>query len=207
MSYILEALRRAEAERQASQGATQSLHAASGPESPAPARSRWALALALLAVLLLAALLGAWLARPASPPAVVVKPVEWPRAPLEEPPVQPVTRMPAAPKPVAVQAPSQPKAPAATAASTPAPIEAAQQAAPPPSPPRLAELQPALRQQLPALQVGGAMHSPDPSLRSLILNGQLYREGDLVAQDLRVERIDPRSAVLRFKGQAFVLNF
>jgi len=73
--------------------------------------------------------------------------------------------------------------------------------------PRLHELPDSLRQQLPPLQLGGSLHSPDARMRSLILNGQFFREGDQVAPGLVLEEIGPRAARLRFRGQAFELGY
>jgi hypothetical protein len=43
-----------------------------------------------------------------------------------------------------------------------------------------------------------------PSRRIAVINGQLCREGDVVA-DARVERIDPRSVSLRRDGELIVV--
>ena len=68
---------------------------------------------------------------------------------------------------------------------------------------KLAELPAEIRQQLPTLSVGGAMHSENAGSRMLILSGQVYREGEQPAPGLTLERIQLRSAVLAFKGYRF----
>ena len=41
----------------------------------------------------------------------------------------------------------------------------------------------------------------------LIINGQVYREGDSPTPELKLEQIRPKSAVLNYKGNTFVLNY
>ena len=155
MSLILDALRKAEAERQ--RGAVPGLHSpvAAPPARPAPVRRAPPVALGL-GVLTLLGLAGAaawWWSRPAAaplapPPALAAAP--GPGAPAEQPPA------PApAPWPLVVSAPTDapaaqpPAAPAVAArtAATPAPILTQVR--------RLAELPPEQRRELPPLVVGG----------------------------------------------------
>jgi general secretion pathway protein B len=110
-------------------------------------------------------------------------------------------------------APAEPPARSATAspatppAAASASAAAAAAAAKPPRVPTLAELPADIRQQLPTLAVGGAMYSPTPSNRMLILNGQLYHEGEQPAPGLTLESIQLRSAVLSFKGQRYEISY
>ena len=96
-------------------------------------------------------------------------------------------------------APAAPKpAPPANAAVIPPP------AAPAPQPVlRLADLPEAQRRELPPLVVSGAVQSPDPASRMLILDGQVLREGDAPAPGLVLERIGPRAAVFSRGGVRF----
>jgi general secretion pathway protein B len=64
-----------------------------------------------------------------------------------------------------------------------------------------------LRQQLPTLTVGGSVYSDDATSRFIMLNGEVVKEGSQPAPGLVVERIEPRSAVLRFKGERFRLPY
>jgi len=57
------------------------------------------------------------------------------------------------------------------------------------------------------LNVGGAMHSPTPSQRMLVLTGQVFHEGDSPHPGLTLEEIRLKSAVLNFQGQRFELPF
>ena len=235
MSYILEALRKAEAERQ--RGVVPGLHAQALPaaELPAGRGGSGRLRLAFLAgLLLLGAAVGVWWwsgARAPEPTSAAVP------APPAVAPVTSSTVAPAAPAPAPVAAPAAlptppavpmapPTATAVPLATVPAPTAppvarpspgpaptpaapAATAAAPPASPTtqepplRLADLPEARRRELPPLAVSGAVQSPDPAARMLIIDGQVLREGDAAAPGLVLERITPRAAVFSQRGQRF----
>lgn len=223
MSYILDALRKADAQR--ARGAVPDLAAQplDGPGADAPTpRRRLGLPTAALATL---AVLGAavlwWAMRPESAPAppaplaaeparsaaaeVVPAPVAAAVAPLPtlRPPEPPTTEVSLLPLP----RPS-PGAGASGPAAAPASVPGA--AAPQPVParlPRLAELAPELRQQVPTLAIGGAMHSEQAERRMLIVNGQLYREGEQPAPGVVLERIQLKSAVLSVRGTRFEIAY
>lgn len=220
MSYILDALRRAESERE--RGSVPTLHAqpagagsADVAGRPAAGARLW-LGLAAGGALLL--LLGALAAR-------------W---------FMPAERSGATPPPLQAAAPAAPAPPTASAALLPPTLQTppaapdnappgpglvrldpaeAQPAALPPSAavarpvaaerplPTLQELPEELRRQLPALTSGGAMYSATPANRMLIVNGQLLHEGDAVAPGLLLEQIRLNAAVLSFKGQRFSIKF
>ena len=63
-----------------------------------------------------------------------------------------------------------------------------------------------MRSKLPTLVVGGSMYSPNARSRMVILNGQVFREGDKLAEGLSVERIGIKSTVLAYRGVRFELN-
>jgi general secretion pathway protein B len=236
MSYILDALRRADSERE--RGAVPSLHSRQGlaagadadDDDEAPGRSvqpLWwavgALSLALVAMLI-------WLVmgrsapepvRGAEPLGAVPTPPAPPTVVAEVPPpaaAQPPVAAEVAPAPVerkSVEVP--PPAPARAAAPTrpvkatrpaEAPVAAAaaprDEDAPVPS---ISELPDDIRRQLPTLSVSGASYSKNPSSRMLILNGQVFREGDKVANDLVLEQIRLKSAVLSFRGRRYSVSF
>jgi len=75
-------------------------------------------------------------------------------------------------------------------------------AAEPPIVPR-EQLPEPVRAELAALKLGGSIYSARPSERSLIVNGQLCRENEVLAPGLTLEQIRPHSAVFRFKGYRF----
>jgi len=116
----------------------------------------------------------------------------------------------AAPAPAHAQAtpPTSNQAPSARNPATTAPPPVA--AAPAPAPERLrtlAELPEDLRRTVPQLAFGGSVYSDTPSQRMVIFNGQVMREGDAVNDELQIEQIRPRSAVLRVRGQRFEMPF
>lgn len=119
---------------------------------------------------------------------------------LAQPAVSPpMTTAPAQAKP---QAPNAKPAPSSSPAIAPAQMPAAHAA-----PPALASLPESLRRELPPLVAGGAMYSDTPANRMLIINGQLWHEGDKVAPDVTLEQIKLKGAVLSYKGQRFSINF
>lgn len=195
MSYVLDALRRADAERQQGRppdlNAPGALRAGAAPAqrvAPAARLARgwpgWAL---LLVASLAAGLLLLWAPgeRLDPPPGSVPLGTEAPAVAPRAAAPAPRAAMPTA----ATAALAAPSAPGAGAAL---PIE---------------RLDPALRQSLPPLAFSGAMDSPDPAARMLIVNGRLLREGDSVASDLVLERIALRSAVLRWRGQRIEVRY
>lgn len=241
MSLILQALKKAEAER--ALGQVPSMHATLAEEAAErPPRSgrralAWSAGLALVVAVAAWATYALWLqGRPAPiPPSASVSvpprvgesaapkgpPV---RQPVATPAVQasaapdaiptapaatPVAPAPAtAPGPQAAPAPAPAAAPAAPrpmATVAPAPATAAKAREAPPQ--RLDELPAAARRLLPPLAVGGAIHAERAADRMVILDGEVRREGDLVAPDLVVERIEARSVVLRHRGQALRVPF
>lgn len=69
--------------------------------------------------------------------------------------------------------------------------------------PTLAELPPDLRRLVPPLAMGGSVYSAQPSARIVIVNGQVFQEGQTLAPDLQLEQIRPKSAVFSIRGQRF----
>lgn len=221
MSYILDALRRADSERE--RGSVPHLHANPVPADIADDAGRaWRLRpwwWALAAVVLLGALAWQWLWRNQGPAAVVVTAPQpfAPRqvaasgvmAPEAAAPVVPgpgVVRLepPRAVPPFTADEPGA--APGRAAASTVVTAAPGANAAPAPVP-LLKDLPESLRRQLPALATGGAMYSDSAANRMLIINGQIYREGDSIAAELVLEQIKLNTAVLAFKGQRFSISY
>ncbi len=241
MSYILDALRRADAERE--RGAVPNVHAqpyaAPSNETDAPRSTPpwlW-IALALLAAAVLAL---AWklfatdtpreqlaaapvVAPPAPRPAPMTAPAATPSvSPPPSPiPLQPVQPLPVRPPTVASRAAAAPakaaSKPAARseAASAAAASTAIAPAIAPPSTPASAveriyavsELPEDVRRSLPALPIGGAMYSKNAADRMLIVGGQILREGDAIAPDLKLEQIRLKSAVFRFKAYRYEVSY
>ncbi|ALT76062.1 general secretion pathway protein GspB [Paucibacter sp. KCTC 42545] len=113
--------------------------------------------------------------------------------------IPPVATAPIQTKPQPVSAkPAPPSSPVLAPAQMPAANAA---------PPALASLPESLRRELPPLVAGGAMYSDTPANRMLIINGQLWHEGDKVTPDVTLEQIKLKGAVLSYKGQRFSINF
>lgn len=206
MSYILDALRRAESERQ--RGQLPGLGAVPTPAAGLAAGDKlrpmgWGWVL-MLVLLMGAAALGWWWRasasrEPAAPVAAV--PAAAQVAPADQAvaaPPPPADLAPAPALPTVVSAPpvASPVRPSASAAEASAPRPAAAD----PAPVKLADLSPQQRAQWPALALGGSVWSDSAASRFVILNGQVLREGETVAPGLVLERIQATSAVLRWRG-------
>lgn len=201
MSYILDALKRADAERE--RGHVPGLHAqpmtlSTDDGGSARRPPRWGLiAGGLVAATIAVAIawrMGADAHAPlpapmavAPPPPTLAAPAPVPVATAPAPAPAPVVRRPAAAPP--------PRAAAASAEPPPAPIVA------------LAELPGDVRKRIPPLVVGGSIYSDDAKNRFLILNGDVVHEGGRVAPGLVLERIGPKSAVLRFEDRRFRISY
>lgn len=208
MSYILEALKKAEAERQL--GSAPSVHVpqVAGASSRDTRRSRMAL-WAALSVLGAGAAIFAYLKWPAAqrsaPQPVVVAAAPVPVVPPAPPSAAVFT---AAPAPAQVAAPPVVAAPApepAPVRPAPAPVVAA----PPPPPPApapeesypfLRDLPEAVTRELPQVAIGGYIYSKNPADRLLLVDKVLRREGEEVAPGLTLERLLPKAAVLNYRG-------
>jgi len=259
MSYILDALRRADAER--SRGAVPGLHAQNVPADGEPAARNfnpliWAAGGAGLLLLAVVCVLvfGPWKATSAPGAQVALAPVPElapaardnapaqnaqgelapalsgaidPGARPIEPPIghsnPPSAYPPVAAPRTAAREPSaqrvaagrvatlEPRAQAQASAPSVehygAPIEAASAPAHANAIVNINDLAPNVRSQLPRLAVGGAIYSETPSARMVILNGQVFHEGDKPAADTVLEQIRLKSAVLNFRGQRYEVSF
>jgi len=249
MSYILDALRRAEAERE--RGAVPSLqsqqHTVIEEEEAAPRSRRlllWVivgLGGALLALL-------AWTifggtpapSRPiaegsvprVSPVAIAPAPTAPPPPPTSDAPPAPAAAAPATAAITApIVAPSVPapraSVPAAVRQAAVAPAEARRSArragadpalagmAPPATSSArveariyaLAELPEDIRREIPKVSINGSSYSGDAASRMVMINGQVFHEGDTLSAGLVLEKINRRSAVLAYKGWRYEIAF
>lgn len=225
MSYILEALKKAQAERQLGNAPT--LDAVPVGAPPAPARTRGVPAIAIGAGLAALLVVGAgawWLRAPAPAPAVptaaVVKSPA-PAAVVKTPAPAAVINTPAivgAP-PLAVAPPSKP-APAPTPVPAPAKAPAVVAAAPPSPPPvkaavnadeerlpALRELPDNLRAAIPQVSFGGYMYSPNPADRLVLIDKVLRHEGEEVAPGLVLEKLLPKAALMNYRGTRYKVAY
>ena len=214
MSYILDALRRADSERE--RGTVPGLHAQTIALDAADADSErsappwpW-IVVGVLALALVALLAWHLLTSDAAPP---------PPPPIAQPtPVTPapvaVAAAPVAPPVVTAEKPvfaptalpPEPVAPKAAAplvrVETPASAPAAEAHVY-----TLNELPDNIRRELPAITIGGSIDSANAANRMLIINGQLFHEGDKLAADLSLEQIKLKAAVLKYKGYRYSVSF
>jgi general secretion pathway protein B len=228
MSYILDALRRSQAERE--RGQLPHLHAQPATlglaPTTAPARSWLWPALAVVALLLLGALVLLLLRReaptPAATPIAASPPSATPppaaaaaAAPVAVAPAPMTPALPvvvsappaAAANPAAVVVSAKPDMPAKVPLRATAPAAASDSAKAPTQPPgkaepqtlTLAQLSPEQRRELPPMVVGGSVWSDNAASRFVILNGQLLHEGESVVPGAVVERIGPKTAWVRWR--------
>lgn len=218
MSYILDALKRADAERE--RGHVPGLHS-QGTPAPAvgttrPRRTGLPMVVGITTmVLAVAAVLWWWRTAPgqAPPPSSVV---QAPAAVMEKPVTANVTESaPAVPTlpilaPAPVAAPPPAPSPATAVATAPAKpstapsIPPAPAAASPDGQPLPASAAPA---SAPPVKVSGVTYSSNASHRMLIANGKVVREGDEIEPGLKVEVISPRSAILNHRGSRYNINY
>jgi general secretion pathway protein B len=207
MSYILDALKRADAQRE--RGQVPGLNAQPVPVAAASGSPRrlglW------LGVLCGAAAVAAgglyWhsdstqaATAPIPAPALAASP-----APAPLPSVQSIPQPPPAPAPPVVKPVPPPAAPAVKPVP-PQRREAALAAAAAP-PPTLGELPEDIRRTVPKLVVSGSVYSSNPGQRILIVNGQVLNEGAVLAPDLVLQSIGAKSAVLSVRGTRFRLDY
>ena len=221
MSYILEALRKADAERE--RGSVPDLHAQLLPPGAAQAQAEPARAplLPWLAVGVLLAIVagGAWfvigrdepapaavaMAPPAALPAAASAAVA-PAASAAEPAASAASAAPIA-EPAATPPPPRPVPKAVVARRAPPAAPKAEAEATIARVPALGELPGELRQQVPPLVIGGSVYSPQASARMVIVNGQVFQEGSSLAPELKLEQVRPKAAVFSIRGQLFQVPF
>ena len=220
MSYILDALKRADAERQ--HGTVPSLHTRQvttpALQNTSGAQNRRWLTVGAVLILVAAAAVGGWFWRAPSNDAprqadaqiALTSPVASPpplpalAAPtlLPAPVPAPVTAAPVAPKPKPEPAPKPEAPPRRIAAPKPAP--------PPPAAasaelPLLSELPDNIRRQIPAMAINGVVYSDNPGQRVLLVNQQVLTQGSQAVPDVKLEEIRPHSSVFSFQGTRFRL--
>ncbi len=247
MSYILDALKKADAERERegvpglhAQHVAQ--HAEHDASSHGSVGMRWAAGGLAIGLVLLAAWWLMFTPEPAPAPApYAAGPAMQPVAPVAQaalqPPIPPTPTMatvePTAPSNLPYTAP--PTAPNTEAGrvnqasmgqpagkrngsgngtngSTNESTNSAARAAAPQGPDTdrvvaVAELPEDVRRELPALSIGGAMHSDVPANRMLVLNGGIFHEGDQPSPGLVLVEIKLKSAIFRFKGHSYSVAF
>ena len=214
MSFILDALRKSEHERQRS--ALPGL--AHVPlATPAATLPRWALVVIGLLGATVLGLGGAWW-QSLRAPAIVAPPAAAERAlPLPAPAATPVAPTREAPPPARVQATSPaiesatasppaspPAASLAAAVTSPAPESAKPVVRDEPALPSAAALA-AQGVPLPLLRLELHAFAEQPSDRFVFINGRKYVEGERLPEGPQVVAIRPTGAVLSYGGRSFLL--
>lgn len=221
MSFILDALRKAEERRQDSDSVTSGSRVLSFPGGP---RSRHSFLWIWLVLLLPTALLiGWWLGR--TPPvdrASIGSQTAHETVALTVPGQPPAQESSVQPKAATAQQTATPEqtAPQQLVAPIPAPPDTAT-TAPEPAPQRqnsvakpteepvvsdYAELSSAARDRLPQLEMSLHFYSPDPARRIVRLNGQLLHEGESLPQGPQVQQITASAAILSADGMTFQIR-
>jgi general secretion pathway protein B len=222
VSLILDALRKADAERE--RGSVPSLHSqpvvtpSVGTLSRSKVRPLWLWIAAGAAFGLVGAVTWVMTGRLASAPspATNAAPVQ-PSVPVPTPVRSPVTSAPPLPaaatdaQPIAEPAPWRQPAESKSAradATGDTPVRTLGNVPPPQALVYSREqLPPEVRAALPQFQIGGNVYSPDPASRSLIVNGQLLREKDRLTPELSLEEIRLRAAIFNYRGYRFEVVF
>jgi general secretion pathway protein B len=244
MSYILDALRRADAERE--RGAVPSLQSQQNAivdDDAAPAARSRALVWAVAGLAVALVVVVAWnlfgsshppprpTAEGAVAPALTAAPIPLPTTPVATPqgatttppqaaaPAMPQEAAPAtvepAPKVAAVPRVARPRTEPKRTGNRIAEGNGAAPAAEPNAEPaagdariyKQAELPEDIRRDLPKLAINGASYSGDAASRMVMINGQVFHEGDRLAPQLVLERIKLKSAVLSYKGYRYEVTF
>ena len=181
MSYILDALRKSDQQRQ--RGTAPMTLAAPAVVEKRPAFS---LNLVLALALLIAGMAIGWL-RPWQPVAPNPPPLNQAKAP-----VPPLAAAPLSPLPPRVPArPSPQRVREAAVSETQAGVIA------------LSELPAAIRQDIPSLSISLHGYASKPADRITMINDKLLRQGELLAPGLRLEQITADGVILDYKGYRF----
>lgn len=208
MSYILEALKKSDQQRQ--RGATPTLPTAQFLVA-APKQPMLVYYGLLAAVLLGAGITIGWLRpwqaeqpAPATEPSAARSPIPRQAAPatLPEPPEmvsKAAQKLPAPHSTPALQPAPKVEAmkPDAPAPASPAGVAQAQRAIP------MAELPLPIQQEIPAMTIQLHAYSSNPSERLVSINSRMLREGGSLTRDLRLEQITPDGMIFSYKGYRF----
>jgi len=217
MSYILDALKKSDQQRQ---HATVPTLSTAHSVAQAPKQPQFGLYALLAAILIGAGMVIGWLQpwRATPPQNVQIEPVapinttapatdipvsEMHSAALALPARQPIESKPAATPEIPTRI--QPATSAPTSADNPVPAPAIEHPAPAPAAPetqvlKQSELPSEIQQRLPNLVIAFHQYSRSPSERRVMINNILLRQGEFITPDLKLEQITPEGMVLGFQG-------
>jgi general secretion pathway protein B len=228
MSFILDALRKSEHERQRHAGPS----LAAAPGASRASRAPWIfLGLGFLLALNLIGLVAFWIWRdarqsaPITPPreptesrAIATTPAARSAArsgatqrlirPLTDEAIDAGPELPPAAAPATPAAELLPEMPGDRTATTAvaAPARAAEVTTDPEGVPAMAELDASVTAGLPVLNLDLHVYVPQASRRFVFVNGTRYAEGETLKEGPVVERITREGAVLRHRGVRFLLQ-
>lgn len=180
MSYILDALKKSQQERQQQQGPTlQTLQSHPPPMSRQTNPWPWLFALTLVLVLAAAGYL------------------YWQQSLGMVPAAEPVVSSKAADQTDSTRAVSEPRL-----ADEPATVAVSEAATVTPPPlQEMYQLPDPVQQQMPALTFSFHVYSTTPERRTIIINGQRLREGASISGDLTLEEITEQGVILNWKNR------
>jgi general secretion pathway protein B len=222
MSYILEALKKAEQKREQEEPSKVPTFLV-GPVRDSGRHVRWPYVVAAAIVVFLNAILVIWHFIPSRAPhqtpssVQTASPVQAP-ARAESPPVAPVIIREPSKTVRKYEAPASPRksTPVFVVSGEPAKSAPAPEAAPIPetrverAQPRtggkifsLAELPPAIRNALPQFRVSGHAYTPEPRTRVVRINEKILQEGQELSPGLKVEEIVQGGIIMSYGGYRF----
>ncbi len=225
MSYILDALRKADAQRERARAP--GLHDQPHETvAAAPARAAWpAIAGGLAALVVVGGVLAWALGDPAAPAVPAAAPMPQPApiaaAPAPAPMTAPAPAIAPAPAPAAAVLPPAEPAPVRTDPAPARPVATATAALPAPgaqAPARAASrtAADAVPEPLPTtapagaprIAISGGVWSPNPAQRMLVVGGQVANEGSELAPGLVLEQVrQGNRAVLSWQGQRWLAAY
>jgi general secretion pathway protein B len=189
MSYILEALKKSEAERNRNNAAMRLMS-----EAPAPSARVWPKALAATVAINAVAIAAGWYwLQSNGSPASLGEQTAIATATTRTPPPAPA-RPDAAEDPVPAEA-QPPSAPLARV--RPSPESAVV---------RFRSLPSSERASFPELSFSTHVYASDPALRRVVVNGQRAQEGDTVAGGIYIEQITETGVIVHYRDQRVALD-
>lgn len=224
MSLILDALKRAESERESIRQSAAIPEAAPAPQVPSSRRT-WVFG--AIAAVVVVGLVVIALQRPSPMPTQAVKPSKQPAASnIQQSAATPVTPIPGSEDVVSLDdltepealndSVAEPAAPIAPPAPAPEPLIAAPVLEPEPvSKPAtvvptnktlkpLREMPSSYRAEFPALTIQVHSYDPDPAARFVRIGGYRYKEGEALGEGPRLVEIVSKGLVLEYRGERVI---
>lgn len=210
MSYILDALRKADQLRRRGAAPTLLTLQPSAVVRKRPAYLKYGLvALVLVGAGIVVGWLRPWQTVPAKPETVAVRPIEskpaQPAPPASETAAQPApeSSAPAKPQTDALRREANAPVPGTAGAAPERRVDIAAADAAGETVIAMEDLPPSVLQDLPKIAVSVHAYSDTPTKRLVSIGSRIVREGDYVAPGLQLEQITPDGMILSYKGYRF----